>query len=70
MPQQDSWTQARAEAVDDRTSFSPWHGIVEHQPLGSVMRARRAAYEASVKFRSECNSVAITEARDSSGARI
>jgi hypothetical protein len=67
VPQQDSWTQARAEAADDRTSFSPWHGIVEHQPLGSVMRARRAAYAASVKFRAEHNSVVIAEPRDSSG---
>ena len=66
VPQQDSWTQARADVVDDRTSFSPWHGIVEHQPLGSVMRARRAAYEASVKFRAEHNSVAIAEPPDSS----
>jgi hypothetical protein len=65
VPQQNSWTQLRADAVDDRTSFSPWHGIIEHQPLGSVMRARRAAYEASARFRAEHNSVSIAEPRDS-----
>jgi hypothetical protein len=29
-------------------SFDPWHAIAEHQPLGGVMRARAAAYKASV----------------------
>jgi hypothetical protein len=62
---QNSWTESRAGIVDDRTSFSPWHGILDHQPLGSVMRARRAAYAASVKFRAEHNAVAIVEPRDS-----
>jgi hypothetical protein len=28
-------------------SFSPWHALREHRPLGNVMRARRFAYEAS-----------------------
>jgi hypothetical protein len=63
VPRQDSWTQSRAVIVDDRTSFNPWHGTVDHQPLGSVMRARRAAYAASVKFRAEHNSVEIAEPR-------
>jgi hypothetical protein len=27
--------------------FSPWHGLVEHQPLGGINRLRRAVYEAS-----------------------
>jgi hypothetical protein len=64
IPQQNSWTQSRAAIVDDRTSFNPWHGTVDHQPLGSVMRARRAAYAASVKFRAEHNSVEIAEPRE------
>jgi hypothetical protein len=66
VPQQNSWTDARAEVVDDRTSFNPWHGTMDHQPLGSVMRARRAAYAASVKFRAQHNAVDIPEPRDSS----
>jgi hypothetical protein len=35
----------------DALSFSPWHALADHRPLGSVMRARRAAYEASARFR-------------------
>lgn len=32
-------------------SFTPWHAIEEHKPLGNVMRARRFAYEASAAHR-------------------
>ena len=35
----------------DQLSFSPWHAIEDHQPLGSIMRARRFAYEKSSNFR-------------------
>ncbi len=28
----------------NRASFSPWNGILEHQPLGNLMRARREIY--------------------------
>ncbi len=37
---------------DEGLSFSPWHGLVAHQPLGGVNRARRPAYEASANARS------------------
>jgi hypothetical protein len=32
-------------------SFSPWHAMEDHRPLGNIMRARRAAYDASSTFR-------------------
>jgi hypothetical protein len=35
----------------DRLSFSPWHTIEDHRPLGSVMRARKLAYPASLGLR-------------------
>jgi hypothetical protein len=35
--------------------FTPWHGIVEHRPLGGINRLRRAVYEASSKFRHSRN---------------
>jgi hypothetical protein len=35
----------------DRLSFSPWHALEDHRPLGSVMRARKFAYEASSTLR-------------------
>ena len=31
----------------DRLSFTPWHAIEDHRPLGSIMRARRIAYPVS-----------------------
>ena len=50
---QTAWSEARSKAVDDGLSFSPWHGLAAHQPLGSVMRARKRAYEMSAKFRAD-----------------
>lgn len=35
----------------DQLSFSPWHALEDHRPLGSVMRARKVAYEASADLR-------------------
>jgi len=32
-------------------SFDPWHALVEHRPLGNVMRARNMAYRASTQAR-------------------
>jgi hypothetical protein len=45
-------------------SFSPWHGLAAHQPLGSVMRARKETYRASAKFRGERNGCPMHEPRD------
>lgn len=58
---QSAWNEGRAHVLDDGTSFSPWHGTEDHRPLGSVMRARKATYEASEKFRATHNSQPITE---------
>ncbi len=52
LPPQTSWDDARAAELDDGTSFSPWHGLAAHRPLGSVNRARRMAYESSATARS------------------
>jgi hypothetical protein len=37
--------------IVDGLSFSPWHALEEHRPLGNVMRARRVAYEKSAALR-------------------
>jgi len=58
---QTAWSEARSKAVDDGLSFSPWHGLAAHRPLGSVMRARKVAYEQSAQFRAEHNGVVIVE---------
>jgi hypothetical protein len=61
---QPAWSEARSSAVDDGMSFSPWHGLAAHRPLGGIMRARKAAYEKARMFRSERNRRVIQEPRE------
>jgi hypothetical protein len=61
---QAAWSDARASAVDDGMSFSPWHGLAAHRPLGGIMRARKAAYEMGRMFRSARNGWTIQEPRE------
>ncbi len=42
--------KALAAAVE-AMSFDPWHALVEHTPLGGMMRARKVAYFSSTKER-------------------
>lgn len=58
---QTSWDDATFPQIEDRLSFSPWNGVTEHRPLGSVMRARRTAYESSSKFRKQFNGCPMAE---------
>lgn len=44
-------TARETSRMVDALSFSPWHALEDHRPLGSVMRARKAAYAASATFR-------------------
>jgi len=43
--------RAIAERVE-RMSFDPWHALVDHRPLGAMMRARKHAYYESTQGRS------------------
>jgi hypothetical protein len=52
-PSQTAWSEARSRRVDDGMYFSVWHGLLAHQPLGSIMRVRQQAYEQSARFRAE-----------------
>jgi hypothetical protein len=61
---QTAWSEARSAVVDDGLSFSPWHGLAAHQPLGAIMRVRRAAYAAGAQFRATHNHRTITEPRE------
>lgn len=58
---QPAWSEARAVQADDGLSFSPWHGIADHQPLGSINRARKDAYRMSADFRVRRNGCPIHE---------
>jgi hypothetical protein len=61
---QDAWSLARSAAVDDGMSFSPWHGLAAHRPLGSIMRVRKIAYEMGRRFRAEKTGRSIVEPRE------
>lgn len=63
-PPQAGWNLDLSRAVDDGMSFSPWHGIREHRPIGSIMRIRKAAYEMSSKFRAEHNGSEMIEPKN------
>lgn len=58
---QPAWHGQRSPFIEDRLSFNPWHGLEAHRPLGGVMRARRAVYPSSVRFRVNANGCPIHE---------
>ncbi len=47
-----AWSEERSAAMDDGLLFSPWQALAAHRPLGSVNRARKAAYQRSAEARS------------------
>jgi hypothetical protein len=59
-----AWSEVRSSVVDDGMSFTPWHGLAAHRPLGGIMRVRKAAYEAAKRFRAERNGRVIQEPRE------
>jgi catalase len=46
---------AAQRAFGDRLSFSPWHGLLAHRPLGSLNRMRRAVYPSAARTRHGLN---------------
>lgn len=61
---QEAWSEDRSRAIDDGMAFSAWHGVAAHRPLGSIMRARKAAYGMSAQFRQVHNHQSIEEPRN------
>src|SRR5262249_35245667 len=61
LPRQNAYSAARRAFVDENLSFTPWHAIIEHRPLGSIMRIRRRVYEASSRFRHQENGQPLVE---------
>lgn len=64
---QAGWNDAIQKVSEDGMFFSPWRGLAAHQPLGNVMRSRKAAYELSARFRAERNGTPVVEPTDLSG---
>jgi hypothetical protein len=52
---QDSWIPEFRTWWDDRITVNSWHGLKEHQPLGSTNRMRRVVYAESRKLRLKVN---------------
>ena len=52
---QESYSDARQVFVDEQLSFTPWHALAAHQPLGGIMRSRKVAYEAAQQYRAQRN---------------
>lgn len=53
LPQQDASSERGRKLAErgERLAFDPWHALVEHRPLGGMMRARKHAYFASTQGR-------------------
>jgi hypothetical protein len=53
IPRQDATSDHGKSLTErvDKLSFDPWHALVEHRPLGNMMRARKPTYYASAQGR-------------------
>jgi hypothetical protein len=61
IPPQLSWEHGVTDHTDDALSYSIWHGITAHQPLGGVNRARKDTYKQSADFRGKFNGCPMHE---------
>jgi hypothetical protein len=52
---------AACDTFGENLSFTPWHALPEHRPLGGINRTRRQVYEALSKLRHELNDVPMSE---------
>lgn len=56
IPQQDI-ASPELDELGEQLSFTPWHALPEHRPLGVVNRVRRAVYEEGSRLRHRLNGV-------------
>lgn len=60
LARQDIDQPGQQESIDNQ-SFTGWHALPEHAPVGGVNRARRVVYKASADYRRRRNHVPIGE---------
>ncbi len=60
IPKQDISDSVNLE-IAEQLSFTPWHALPEHRPLGSINRARRVIYQTLSRFRHTMNGTARLE---------
>jgi hypothetical protein len=63
VPPQLAWQDGISQKTEDELSFSPWHGLAAHQPLGGVNRARNDTYKFSADYRGRINGCPMHEPR-------
>lgn len=54
-PPQETFSDERRTWWDDKIALSPFNGLDEHRPLGSVNRLRKQVYDASRRHRAKKN---------------
>ncbi len=60
IPQQ-TFDTPEQQAFCENLSFSPWHNLPEHQPVGQLNRIRKAVYAASSRYRHDENHTQVPE---------
>jgi hypothetical protein len=60
IPAQQFESEARMRFAEN-LSYTPWHSLEEHRPLGGINRMRKAVYDAGSKLRHHMNDVARRE---------
>jgi hypothetical protein len=60
LPRQDIDARGQA-AYGENLSFSPWHAIADHAPVGSIAQARKVVYQASARLRRDTNGIPVGE---------
>jgi hypothetical protein len=66
IPAQDFTSKARKD-FSENLSFTPWHSLPDHRPLGGINRLRGAVYEAISELRHEKNDVLRREPTEEDG---
>ena len=63
IPAQDFTSSEQLEFCEN-LSFTPWHAIPEHRPLGGINRMRKTVYDTISRVRHELNSIEQHEPAD------
>ena len=58
---QQNFATPQQNELGENMSFTPWHALPEHRPLGSINRARKTVYQVISAFRHEASHVARKE---------
>ena len=56
-----AFTTTRQDEYAEHLSFTPWHALPEHRPLGGINRTRRVVYEQISALRHRANGAARAE---------